>query len=82
MVNADSLKGYDFLERFVPMLELLMRAGFTRDQALKAMCAQQFVKDFIDTPEWFVSAGKLPKGYAWKEGNTGRGTKGRCSIRQ
>lgn len=68
MVNADSLQGYDFLNKFIPMLESLMKVGFTKTQAIKAMKSQNFVQDFIDTPEWFVSAKRLPKGYAWRDG--------------
>jgi len=50
------------------MLQEMIGLGLTKDQAIKALGTQQYVQDFIDTPDWFVSAPKLPKGYKWADG--------------
>ncbi len=67
MLNPDSLQGQAFIDKFVPLLEGLMSLGMSKKQAIKAALTQNFVRDFADTPEWFVSA-KLPKGYKWSDG--------------
>lgn len=68
MVNPDCLRGNDFLNKFIPMLQGMIDLGFTKEQALTALSTQQYVRDFADTPDWFVSAPKLPKGCKWADG--------------
>ena len=67
-LNPNCLQGYDFINRFVPLVEGMMNLGLTKQQALAAAATQKFVRDFADTPEWFVSAKGLPKGYKWSDG--------------
>lgn len=68
MVNPDTLQGDEFINKFLPMLEGMMTLGMTKSQALKAICTQDFVRDFVDTPEWLVGAKSLPKGCKWSDG--------------
>ena len=68
MINPDCLQGDDFLNRFLQDYESLRNIGFGHNQAIKMLCTQDYVKDFVQTPEWFVSAKQLPKGYKWADG--------------
>lgn len=68
MLNPDCLQGDEFLTKFTTLLDGLIGLGMTKKEAIKAACSQQFVKDFADTPDWFVSAKKLPKGFRWSDG--------------
>lgn len=68
MINPDCLQGNDFLNKFAPLLQGMIDLGLTKEQAIKAVCTQQFVIDFAETPGWFVSAKSLPKGSKWSDG--------------
>jgi hypothetical protein len=68
MVNPDCLQGYAFVNKFAEDYRKLEEAGFS-EIAIKRMMGQlQYVKEFVGTPEWLVSAKKLPKGCKWSEG--------------
>lgn len=68
MINPDCLRGTEFINKFVPMLQGIIDLGFSKKQAIAMLSTQQYVQDFVDTPDWFVSAPKLPKGYKWSDG--------------
>lgn len=68
MLNLNCLRDYDFLNKFCPLFEGMINLGLSKKQALKALGAQDFVQDFVDTPEWLISVKKLPKGYKWSNG--------------
>lgn len=68
MINPDCLQGVDFLNKYISDYKKLEECGFNRMQIIKMLNTQQYVKDFIDTPEWLVSVKKLPEGYKWNDG--------------
>ena len=68
MTNPDCLQGNDFLNKFLPMYEQIRNMGVSHKDTIKMLITQDFVRDFIDTPGWFISAKKLPQGYKWNDG--------------
>lgn len=68
MINPDCLQGYEFLDKFIKDYKNMEDIGFNRNQILNMLSTQKYVQDFIETPEWLVSAGKLPEGYKWSDG--------------
>lgn len=68
LINPDCLQGNDFLNKFIELYKNMENTGLSRVQILRMIATQDFVKDFVDTPIWLVSAKKLPKGHKWSEG--------------
>ena len=68
MVNPECLKGDAFLNKFLADYENLTSAGFSDLQAKKMLAKLDYVKDFVDTPEWLECAKKLPGGCKWSDG--------------
>ena len=68
MVNPECLKGMEFVSKFYTDYVNLENLGFKKYEILKMLGTQQYYQDFVDTPEWLVSAKKLPKGYKWSDG--------------
>lgn len=68
MINPDCLQGMDFVDKFIQNYDQMVKMGFTKKQILNMLGTLDYVKDFCDTPEWFTSVPKLPKGYKWSDG--------------
>lgn len=68
MLNPDCLQGMYFVDKFIEDYCKIESLGFKRAEILKMLGSQDYVKDFVETPDFFVSAKKLPKGYKWSDG--------------
>lgn len=68
MLNPDCLQGMDFVNKFIEDYCKIESIGFQKSEILKMLGSQDYVKDFVETPEFFVSAKRLPKGYKWSDG--------------
>lgn len=68
MLNPDCLQGMDFVDKFIEDYCKIESLGFKRTEILRMLGSQDYVKDFVETPVFFVSAKKLPKGYKWSDG--------------
>lgn len=68
MINPDCLQGMDFVNKFIEDYCKIESLGFKRAEILRMLGSQDYVIDFVETPDFFVSVKKLPKGYKWTEG--------------
>lgn len=68
MVNPECIRGMDFVEKYSRDYEAMQKMGLKEFEIKRALGTLQYVKDFIDTPEWLEYAKKLPKGFKWSEG--------------
>ncbi len=68
MLNPDCIQGMDFVDKFLEDYQKIESLGFKRSDVLKMLGSQDYVQDFAETPDFFVSAPKLPKGYKWADG--------------
>lgn len=67
-INPDCLQGYDFFNKFIGDYEKMESIGFDKNQILTMLTTQDYVQDFIETPDWLTSVKRLPKGYKWSDG--------------
>ncbi len=68
MINPECLKGDVFLNKFLTDYENLISVGFSDLQAKKMLTELDYVKEFVDTPEWLECVKKLPRGCRWSDG--------------
>lgn len=68
MLNPNCLQGMDFVDKFIEDYCKIESLGFKRTEILRMLGSQDYVKDFVETPDFFVFAKKLPKGYKWSDG--------------
>lgn len=80
MLNPDCIQGMDFVDKFIEDYCKIESLGFKRTEILRMLGSQDYVKDFVETPDFFVSAKKLPKGYKWADGEKYQYKAGKHSL--
>lgn len=80
MLNPDCLQGMEFANKFLDDYRKIESLGFKRAEILRMLGSQDYVIDFIETPDFFASAKKLPKGYKWTDGEKYQYKAGKHSL--
>jgi hypothetical protein len=68
MLNPDCIRGMEFINKYISDYEKLKTLNFKDHEIKKMLATQNYVQDFVDTPDWITCVDKLPKGYKWADG--------------
>jgi hypothetical protein len=58
----------EFASEYIEKYEDLESLGYKSGEIRRMLGSMEFVKDFVDTPEWLECVYKLPKGNKWADG--------------